>query len=86
MQVKSQVDLVHSVKEAHETELMSMANVVGVGIGVRERHGQPTGELAIVVSVTHKVPACKLDPEDIVPRELDGVPVDVRAVGELTAG
>jgi hypothetical protein len=26
-----------------------------------------------------------LDPEDIIPHELDGVPVDVRAIGRLRA-
>jgi hypothetical protein len=80
------LDLVRSVKEAHESELLDKANVVGVGIGVQEQDGQSTGELAIVVSVTDKLPACALDPDDILPQELDGVPVDVRAVGELAAG
>ena len=73
------------VKAAHEADLMRRANVVGVGIGFREREGQRTDELAIVASVIHKVPLSRLAPEDVIPPELDGVPVDVQAVGELRA-
>ena len=73
------------VKAAHEASLMRRANVVGVGIGFREQEGQRTDELAIVVSVVQKVPPSHLAPEDVIPPELDGVPVDVQAVGELRA-
>jgi len=74
-----------SVKAAHEAELMQKANVIGVGVGLQRREGELTDEAAIVVSVTHKLPPSQLAPEDIVPRELEGVPVDVQAVGELRA-
>jgi hypothetical protein len=73
------------VKTKHELELMQKVNVVGVGIGLRKRCGEATDEPVIVVSVTHKVPSWTLDQEDLVPCELDGVPVDVRAVGRLRA-
>jgi len=76
---------IRAVKAAHEAELMRKANVVGVGIGLRQRDGQYTGELALIVSVTHKVPPEELDAEDLVPQEIDGVPVDVQAVGTLRA-
>lgn len=74
-----------SVKAAHETELMRKANVVGVGIGLRKREGESTDEPAIVVSVTRKIPSCQLDAQDEIPPDLEGVPVDVQAVGELRA-
>ena len=86
MVAEGQIDRVRAVKEAHEAELLGKANVVGVGIGVREEDGTRAGELAIVVSVDRKLPLCELDPEDILPQELDGVAVDVRAVGTLAAG
>jgi len=79
------LERLRTVKAAHEAGLMRRANVVGVGIGFREREEQLTDELAIVVSVTHKVPLSRLAPEDVVPSELDGIPVDVQAVGELRA-
>ncbi len=80
-----EVARIRAVKLAHEAELMRKANVVGVGIGLRQRDGQYTGELALIVSVTHKVPLDELDPWDVVPEEIDGVPVDVQAVGTLRA-
>jgi len=73
------------LKSKYEADLMRKANVVGVGIGFRHRRGRRTDQLALVVSVTHKVPISQLDAEDIVPRELDGVPVDIEAVGTLRA-
>jgi hypothetical protein len=83
----SEIELsrVQAVKAAHEKDLMQKANVVGVGIGLRSRCGRPTGELSIVVSVTHKVPREDLAAGDVIPRELEGVPVDVQAVGTLRA-
>jgi len=80
-----EVARIRAVKAAHEAELMRKANVVGVGIGLRQRDGKYTGELALIVSVTHKVPPEELDAEDLVPQEIDGVPVDVQAVGVLRA-
>lgn len=74
-----------SVKDLYEADLMSKANVVGVGIGLRQRAGQSTGEPAIVVSVTHKVPPSLVNPDDVIPSELDGIPVDVQEIGRLRA-
>jgi hypothetical protein len=80
-----QMQRLRTIKAKHESDLMRKANVVGVGIGFRRRAREATEEPSIVVSVTHKVPYSMLDPEDIIPRELDGVPVDVQAVGKLRA-
>ena len=80
-----ELERLRAVKAAHEANLMRKANVVGVGIGLRQREGKPTGEPVIVVSVTHKVPSSQLAPDDVIPRELDGIPVDVQAVGKLRA-
>jgi hypothetical protein len=73
------------VKEQYEADLMQKPNVVGVGIGLRQRAGELTDEPVIVVSVTDKKPAFLMTPEDVIPAELDGVPVDVQAVGKLKA-
>jgi hypothetical protein len=37
------------------------------------------------VMVTHKVPRAQLTAEDVIPRQIEEVPVDVQAVGELRA-
>jgi hypothetical protein len=73
------------VKDLHEADLMQKPNVVGVGIGLRQRGGETTDEAVIVVSVTHKQPDFLMTPDDVIPAELDGVPVDVQAVGKLKA-
>ena len=83
--MSDEIARIRAVKAAHEAELMRKANVVGVGIGLRQRDGKYTGELALIVSVTHKVPPEELDAEDLVPQEIDGVPVDVQAVVTLRA-
>jgi len=72
------------VKQAHEEEILSKANVVGVGVGLRQVKGKLTDTPALVVMVTQKKPPHELDPEDMLPSSIDGVPVDVQEVGEIT--
>jgi len=74
------------VKQTHEEELLSKSNVLGVGVGLRERGGQRGEQVALVVLVRRKLPAADLAPQDVIPREIDGVPVDVQEVGEVKAG
>ncbi len=82
---EEELDRLRAVKSAYEADLMRKANVVGVGIGLGQTGGKSTGEPVIVVSVTNKVPSSQLAPGDVIPHELDGVPVDVQAVGRLRA-
>lgn len=70
------------VLKKHCDWLLSLPNVVGVGIGKKVRAGEIIGEVAVVVLVTHKVARCYLTPESVIPVELDGIPTDVIAVGE----
>jgi hypothetical protein len=74
-----------AVKARHEARLMRKANVVGVGVGFREQGGKLTDQVALVVNVTHKLPRDQLAPEDLIPAEIEGVPVDVRETGEIRA-
>jgi hypothetical protein len=74
-----------AVKRAHEGELLSKANVVGVGTGMRQKDGKPTGEVALVVMVKEKVPPAQLAAEDVIPIQIEGARVDVQEVGELKA-
>jgi hypothetical protein len=82
---RDRYDSFQAVKRAHENELMRKANVVGVGVGVRQRHNTLTQELAIVVFVRRKVPQDQLAPGDVIPAAIEGMPVDVQEVGELKA-
>ena len=85
----SEVDAAYArasrIKETHSAELLAKANVVGVGVGLRSRGGAQTQDVVLVVMVTQKMPPRMLAEEDLIPLEIEGVPVDVQAVGELRA-
>jgi hypothetical protein len=73
------------VKARHQDRLLSKANVVGVGVGIRQIDGEYTGEVALVVMVREKLPSTEVEPEDLLPEEIDGIPVDVQEVGVIGA-
>ncbi|WP_372347016.1 hypothetical protein [Streptomyces sp. KL116D] len=63
-----------------------LANVVGFGHGVKWVDGRPTGEQAVLVFVTQKVPESLLPERDVIPRQMDdGTPTDIVAVGHVSA-
>jgi hypothetical protein len=74
-----------AVRAAYQAELMTKANVVGVGIGYRRVAGQQTDMVALVVMVSQKLPDWQLAAQDVIPKEIEGVPVDVQEVGRLNA-
>jgi hypothetical protein len=61
-------------------------NVVGIAVGVKWTDGEPTGEPAVVVLVTHKVAPENLSKADLVPKRIQDMQTDVLAVGQLFAG
>jgi hypothetical protein len=74
-----------AVQRKYTDELMRKKNVQGVAVGLARNNDMPTNEIALVVLVNRKVPWEQLSPEDRIPRELDGVRVDVQEVGDLRA-
>jgi hypothetical protein len=72
-----------AVFSQHEAALMKFPNVIGVAEGIRTRSGKPTGERCLVVYVSRKIPRSKLRRKEILPPEVDGVPVDVMEVGTV---
>jgi hypothetical protein len=76
---------VRAVKQKHEKALLRKKNVVGVGIGLRQKGGRFTEQVVLTVMVARKEPASQLACRDRIPSELDGVPVDVQEVGMLRA-
>jgi len=76
---------ISKIKKKYESKLMSYPNVVGVGIGFRERKGKYTKEKCIVVNVKKKIHPEDLKEKEIIPKELDGVPVVVKEAGEFKA-
>ena len=73
------------VKRRHEQELLRKANVVAVGVGYGKRGGVQTSAICIVVSVKNKVPSSELKPRDVIPAQIEDVPVDVVETGEIRA-
>lgn len=70
-------------KRKHCRDLFRKKNVVGVGVGYREKGGRSTRETAMVVFVQKKMPLQSLQEEDLVPRSLGGAAVDVVEIGEV---
>jgi hypothetical protein len=77
------IEAIRAVKQTYESQLMRLANVVGVGIGFRTCQGVRTDDPALVVLVSRKLPPELLSPQERIPAELDGVPVDVQEVGQI---
>jgi len=85
MAAEKGIEKIRAVKDRHEEDLLKKKNVVGLGIGYREVGGQKTEQLSLVVMVRKKELPSQLDATDLVPSEIDGVPVDVKEVGEIVA-
>ena len=56
------------------------ANLVGFGVGVRHRGGEPTGEKAVIAFVERKLEPGELAKDDLLPKDFD-----VIEVGQITA-
>ena len=85
MEQSQAIEQAKQVKIRYEKELMKLANVVGVGIGFKYTSGQPTDKVALVVNVTQKKQPAELSEQDLIPSELEGVPIDVQEVGIISA-
>jgi hypothetical protein len=85
LEKQSALDRAQAVKDKHKDALLRKANVLGVGLGLSRKNGQRTGTTAIIVTVKQKLPPEMLSPADLIPTEIEGVPVDVIEVGEIKA-
>ncbi len=70
------------ISRTHSNALLAKPNVVAVGLGYLN---DSPSELTLVVMVNQKVPLSALAKNEIVPNEIEGLPVDVRVVGEVSA-
>jgi hypothetical protein len=85
MSAELDMSRIQAVKAKYERRLLRKKNVVGVGIGLRQRAGALTDEMVLTVMVREKQTLSALRPRDLIPSELDGVPVDVQEVGTIKA-
>lgn len=67
-----------AVMSEHVEQLMRLPNVIGVGVG------KETNKTVLKVFVTQKLPTSSLQPEEIVPKFLDGYETDVEEIGIVT--
>lgn len=78
-----EMEEVQKIKEKYKSQLLERKGVVGVGIGKKKVKGVETDQLAIIVTVVQKIDKESLNKGDIVPKKLEGVPIDVQEVGKL---
>src|SRR5262245_39105704 len=71
------------IQARHETELLRYPNVVGIAAGIRTKQGKPTGEPCLVVYVERKVPRSKLQTNQSLPSQLEGIRTDVVEAGKV---
>ncbi|NLU10304.1 MAG: hypothetical protein GXW90_05075 [Tepidanaerobacter acetatoxydans] len=67
----------------HEKKILSLENVVGLGLGYKTIRGRTTNKPAIIVLVKEKIPDEKLSKNNIIPKTLGDTPTDVIEVGEI---
>jgi hypothetical protein len=79
--LRSALSRARAVQRTYEGELLAKRNVVAVSTGMRQKDASPTGEVAVVVVVRDKRPSSELCADDIIPKQLEGVPVDVQLAG-----
>ncbi len=65
-EMETQLAVIHEVKERHEEELLSLPNVVGVGVGYKDTAGKETDTLAVIVYVRRKYAASSLRKAEMV--------------------
>lgn len=73
------------IKRAITNSIMAKRNVVGLGVGYKNRLGESTGEESVVILVQQKKPKSALTADDFIPPTVDGVKTDVIEVGILRA-
>lgn len=78
------INEIKKIQTRHEKALLSKPNVVSVGIGYKVVNGKTTDELALIAGVSAKMPSIQMSGKDVVPRLLDGCPVDVMQVGVIS--
>lgn len=73
------------IRARYEADLLRYPNVIAVGESVQTKRGKPTGRPCIVVFVERKIPPNQLGENEILPEELEGIPVDVVEAGGIVA-
>ncbi len=81
--MKRQYQEIKKVKDKYESSLLAVDGVVGCSVGYKQLQGKKTNKLAIVCLVQKKKPRKQLSEKELLPKEIEGVPVDVIEVGKI---
>ena len=81
----AEVEKAIQTKNNKTQEFMAKRNVVGVGVGFKNKLGENTGDPSVVVLVQQKKPVAALTDDDMIPSEVDGTKTDVVEIGVLRA-
>jgi hypothetical protein len=74
-----------NVVRDYAKELMSKANVNGIGIGYKEKDGKIIDGDYLVVLVKKKLSLAEIEAKDLIPKEYQGFKTDVVEVGDIEA-
>jgi hypothetical protein len=80
---KKPLKRVRAIKARHEEQLLAHPGVMSVGVGLRQQEGKPTAEVCIVVMVRDKQSIDNLPPDQALPKQIEGIPVDVQESGDI---
>ncbi len=84
-EVNEQVRRASDVQAKYADDLMSKPHVIGVAVGFTSEGGKRTADVGVIVMVDNKIPRAELAADELIPRELDGVRVDVQETGVFSA-
>lgn len=73
------------VHEVAIDEIMPRGNVLGIGAGVKWKNGVPTGEPALLILVSQKLPKDLLSRKDLIPAKFQDAQTDVLEIGNVFA-
>jgi hypothetical protein len=80
---KNKLEAIREILPGASRELFNKPNVVATGIGYKTIRGEKTGDLCLMCSVETKVAAASLDPDELIPQYILGIPTDVNPVGMI---
>ena len=66
-----------------EKLLENKKNFVGIGTGIQLKNKKPTGKKGILIGVSEKVSEDDLSPQDLMPKEIEGMETDVIDLSDL---
>ncbi len=72
-------------QEAAIDEILPRGNVLGVAAGVKWKSGEATGEPALLILVSHKLPKDAVSKKDLIPAKFQDQQTDVLAIGNVFA-